>query len=151
MAWSRNAPVCSGVQTMTGPGTLPVRRQCCTRSSVHTSGLARSAGGISTHFAALNFSNSSRIAPFNAARRVQRGRRHAEELHSLMPPDVLLALVRRAHRRNLSSRRHISVNRNRFHTRLLEDPIAFVTSDEYTVIASDPETSGVETFEVAHC
>jgi hypothetical protein len=64
--------LCSGVHTITRPGTLPVRRQFSTRSTVHNNGLGRSAGTNSTHFAALNVNDSSRIAAFNAARNVSR-------------------------------------------------------------------------------
>ena len=67
---SRKAPVCSGVQTMTGEGFSPVCRHRATRSSVHTSALGFRTGSSSTWAAGLKVMICWAIASLSAARRV---------------------------------------------------------------------------------
>ena len=50
---SRNLPVCSGVQTMTGLGFVPVLFHSSTRSGVQTKAFGRLAAGNSTNAAQL--------------------------------------------------------------------------------------------------
>ncbi len=67
---SRKAPVCSGVQTITGEGFSPVCCHRATRSSVHTRAFGLRTGSISTWAAGLNVMICWPIASFRAARSV---------------------------------------------------------------------------------
>lgn len=84
-AWSRKAPVCWGVHTMTGPGTCPVSRQWSTRSSVQSSGPADPARRIRTRVAGFVAIRPSAMASLSALRRVARIRWQVEGPAGLSP------------------------------------------------------------------